>query len=141
MVVAVDIDEFRDINTVRGHGGGDTVLAEFGRTVRVGLRGGDHGIRQGGDEFVLVLTAVTNVEVLSVLGRLRDRWQHQCGAVTFSAGAATVHPGETGHDTLTRADRQCYDAKAAGRDQWVLDDTNPAPSTDTLDRAAAPLSR
>lgn len=124
VVVAVDLDEFRDINTTRGHGGGDTVLAEFGRTVRMGLRAGDHAIRQGGDEFILVLTAVSDVQVLTVLNRLRDRWQQACGSVTFSAGAATVRAGQTGPDTLRRADLHCYQAKNAGRDQWTLDPTD-----------------
>lgn len=135
VVVVVDIDEFREINTARGHGGGDAVLADFGRTVRVALRGGDHAIRQGGDEFILVLTAVGEAQVLAVLARLRDRWQDLCGPVTFSAGAAAFRPGETGQDTLSRADQCCYRAKAAGRDQWILDaDTPPAhlPATGDL---------
>ncbi len=121
-VIAVDLDEFREINTARGHSGGDTVLAEFGRTVRVGLRAGDRAIRQGGDEFVLVLTGVSDVQVLSVLTRVREQWRHQCGPVTFSAGAAAPRPGETGREVLDRADRHCYIAKTAGRDQWILDD-------------------
>lgn len=133
VVVVVDIDEFREVNTARGHGGGDVVLAEFGRTVRVALRGGDRAIRQGGDEFVLVLTAVSDVQVLTVLARLRDRWQHVCGTVTFSAGAAAFRAGETGHDTLRRADQHCYRAKAAGRDQWILDETDAPADDDPVD--------
>ena len=128
VVVVVDIDGFREVNTARGHGGGDTVLAEFGRIARVGLRGNDRAIRQGGDEFVFVLAEVRPVQVLSVLSRLRDQWQALCGPVTFSAGAATPRPGESGRDALRRADRHCYEARAAGRDQWVLDDADAADS-------------
>ncbi len=133
VVVVVDIDGFREVNTARGHDGGDTVLAEFGRITRVGLRGNDRAIRQGGDEFVFVLAEVRPVQVLSVLSRIRDQWQEVCGPVTFSAGAATPRPGESGRDALRRADRHCYEAKAAGCDQWVLDDA------DAADSAAVPL--
>lgn len=121
-VVVIDIDEFRDINTDRGHSGGDTVLAEFGRTVRVGLRSHDHAIRQGGDEFLLLLVDVNDAQVLTVLTRLRERWRGACGSVTFSAGATHRRDGEDVADTVRRADAHCYRAKAGGRDQWVLDD-------------------
>ncbi len=124
-VIAVDVDAFRDINTARGHSGGDTVLAEFGHTLRVGLRAGDRAIRLGGDEFVLILTGVSDVQVLAVLNRIRDQWQQRCGPVTFSAGTATARPTEPGRDVLRRADQHCYRAKDAGRDQWVLDDSLP----------------
>jgi len=134
-VVLIDVDRFREINTQRGHSGGDAVLAAFGRVVRVGLRGGDHGVRPGGDEFVLVLRQVQDTRVLSVLGRVRDRWQHECGQVTFSAGVAVCGPGQTGPQLLRRADTHCYTAKAAGRDQWVLDDT------DAPDQSSSPHSQ
>ena len=136
-VLAVDIDRFRDINTTRGHSGGDTVLAEFGRTLRVGLRGDDRAIRLGGDEFVLVLNSVSEVQVLSVLSRVREQWQHHCGPVTFSAGAATAGRRETGQEALLRADQHCYTAKDAGRDQWILDDSDPGGTRNTQLRADA----
>lgn len=48
--------------------------------------------------------------------------------MTFSSGAATPRWGEPGRDVLTRGDRHCYQAKEAGRDQWVLDDPDPTGS-------------
>lgn len=125
-VIAVDIDEFRMINSVRGHTGGDTVLAEFGRIVRVELRDGDRAIRLGGDEFVLILAAVGEVHAVPVLSRIREQWQECCGRVTFSAGVAITQLGETGQNALRRADQHCYTAKDAGRDRWILDELQPA---------------
>jgi diguanylate cyclase (GGDEF)-like protein len=139
VVVVVDFDAFRDVNTARGESGGDTVLAEFGRIVRVGLRGNDRAIRQGGDEFVLVLAEVSPVQVLAVLGRVRDQWQALCGPVTFAAGAAAPRPGETGRDALHRADQHCAQARSAGRDQWVLDDPDGAAVEVVVDPRAAGL--
>lgn len=126
VVVVIDVDGFRQVNAERGQAGGDTVLAEFGRIARVGLRGNDRAIRQGDDEFVFVLGEVNILQVLTVLGRLRDEWQQLCGPVTFSAGAAAPRSGETGREVLRRADQHCYQAKKAGRDQWVLDDAGAA---------------
>jgi len=125
-VVVVDIDQFREVNTRRGHSGADVVLAEFGQLVRVGLRGGDLAARTGGDEFVLLLVNVDPRLVAVVLGRVRESWQRNCGDVSFSAGAAFRRPGESAEVTLVRADRNCYRAKEAGRDRWVLADEAPA---------------
>jgi predicted signal transduction protein with EAL and GGDEF domain len=55
-IVMIDLDQFKQVNDHYGHGAGDRVLADFGRTVVRGVRSGDLALRYGGDEVLLILT-------------------------------------------------------------------------------------
>ena len=55
-VLFVDIDRFKSINDSLGHDVGDQVLAEFARRVQQCVRKVDTVARQGGDEFIILLT-------------------------------------------------------------------------------------
>ncbi|WP_312440092.1 EAL domain-containing protein [Janthinobacterium sp.] len=55
-VLFVDIDRFKAINDGLGHDVGDQVLAEFARRVQQCVRKVDTVARQGGDEFIILLT-------------------------------------------------------------------------------------
>jgi diguanylate cyclase (GGDEF)-like protein len=51
-VFAIDLDGFKDINDVFGHGAGDLVLIEVADRMRRVLRSGEFLARQSGDEFL-----------------------------------------------------------------------------------------
>jgi len=55
-VLFVDIDRFKAINDSLGHDVGDQVLMEFALRVQQCLRKVDTVARQGGDEFIILLT-------------------------------------------------------------------------------------
>ena len=55
-VLFVDIDRFKSINDSLGHDVGDQVLTEFARRVQQCVRKVDTVARQGGDEFIILLT-------------------------------------------------------------------------------------
>ena len=55
-VLFVDIDRFKPINDSLGHDVGDQVLAEFAQRVQQCVRKVDTVARQGGDEFIILLT-------------------------------------------------------------------------------------
>src|SRR5450830_1176442 len=55
-VLFVDIDRFKAINDNLGHDVGDRVLTEFARRVQQCVRKVDTVARQGGDEFIILLT-------------------------------------------------------------------------------------
>ncbi len=54
-VLVLDLDHFKQVNDTYGHAAGDTVLGEFARRMRSGLREVDVAFRQGGEEFVVLL--------------------------------------------------------------------------------------
>jgi diguanylate cyclase (GGDEF)-like protein len=119
IVIMLDLDHFKLVNDEHGHAAGDEVLRVFGRVLRACTRGRDVVGRYGGEEFVVVLARPGTAEPF--LQRLRIEWAaHRPRPVTFSAGVARS-TGDT-DDSLARADRALYFAKAAGRDRWVEDD-------------------
>ena len=121
-VVAIDLDGFKAVNDIHGHGCGDALLAELGRRIRAGLRPEDTAARMGGDEFSLLFEGVGARQAQ----RLVDRLLVALGrplvvdglelTVTASAGIA-VGNGATiaSADLVRRADIAMYEAKADGK--------------------------
>lgn len=122
-VLAVDVDDFKRINDEYGHQAGDNALLSLVDALRSALRGEDQLYRIGGDEFAVIVDVNGPAEVVAIARRLLEA-ARQIGQ-TVSVGAALHMVGETGRDTLRRADTALYQAKRAGRDTARL-----APSRD-----------
>jgi diguanylate cyclase (GGDEF)-like protein len=123
-VALLDIDFFKQINDRHGHAAGDAVLRAFAQAARAELRDGDVLARWGGEEFLLMLPDTQPGDARAVLGRVRARVAalalpglHLERPVSFSAGLSALHGDETFADTISRADKALYQAKAAGRDR------------------------
>lgn len=122
----IDLDNFKQVNDRHGHHMGDLVLKSFADVVKTELRQTDVFARWGGEEFLLMLTAPDpGMEgAQASLARFQAALQQAVIAkgirITFSAGLTEHAPGELLHETLERADRGLYRAKAAGRDQVTL---------------------
>jgi diguanylate cyclase (GGDEF)-like protein len=54
---SIDVDGFKDINDVFGHGAGDLVLIEIAERMRRQLGGNEFLARQSGDEFLALMTS------------------------------------------------------------------------------------
>ncbi len=125
-IALLDIDFFKSVNDRYGHAGGDAVLRTFAATAREALRGGDVLARWGGEEFLLMLPNTALAEATPVLQRMAERVRAmRIGeldrelTVTFSAGLAERSGDEPFADTISRADRALYIAKASGRNQVI----------------------
>lgn len=123
-VVFLDIDNFKSINDELGHAAGDEVLRVFSQRLRRSLRDADTIARFAGDEFVLILEAVSNprdgeTTVRKVLDAMREPFvvAGSTVLVTVSAGLTWFDGGSaTPNSLLSQADAALYDAKRAGRD-------------------------
>jgi diguanylate cyclase (GGDEF)-like protein len=117
----VDLDGFKEINDRLGHERGDAVLIEAADRIATSLgRLGTVG-RLGGDEFLVLLPALPERDLITVADRilehLREPWP-EGGAITASIGIATAAAFESADRLLDRADTAMYDAKSCGRARW-----------------------
>jgi diguanylate cyclase (GGDEF)-like protein len=122
----VDIDHFKKINDVHGHGVGDDVLRAFASAAKASLRDTDVIARWGGEEFLVMLpdtdhdVARLAIERMHMaIGASRSMGMPQL-AVTFSAGLVSCEPQEPCSLAIERADRALYQAKSEGRNRTVM---------------------
>jgi diguanylate cyclase (GGDEF)-like protein len=120
-VMFVDLDGFKEINDRLGHERGDAVLIEAADRIATSLgRLGTVG-RLGGDEFLVLLPALPERDLITVADRildhLREPWP-EGGSITASIGIATAVASESADRLLDRADTAMYDAKSCGRARW-----------------------
>ncbi len=125
-VVFVDLDHFKLINDSLGHHVGDRLLLEVATRLAGCVRTHDSVARQGGDEFVIVLTEQHDEnEVLALVSRLLEvisqPWVDggQEYGLSCSVGVSCYPRDGSNPDELLRcADAAMYKAKASGRSTY-----------------------
>ena len=117
----LDIDHFKRINDTWGHLYGDEVILMIAQQMRASFRHGDALFRFGGEEFVVLMSAIDREAATAALQRFRTRVQDhefpQVGQVTVSVGFAVIGPHDYPATVLDRADKALYFAKNSGRNQ------------------------
>jgi diguanylate cyclase (GGDEF)-like protein/PAS domain S-box-containing protein len=123
-LLIADIDHFKRVNDTFGHLVGDRVLAEIADRLATAVRRYDTLARFGGEEFVVLVPDVSDLESLIGTGeQLREAVRsHPFAAggeqlgITISVGVALAYTGDTADSLIGAADRALYAAKDAGRD-------------------------
>lgn len=128
VLVYMDIDQFKVVNDVSGHGAGDELIRQVAGVLKDRVRRGDVLARLGGDEFALVLVDCPMEHAYTVTESLREglaalRFNHNGRLYRITASFGMV--GVSGADanvamTLGKADTACYTAKEAGRNRVHL---------------------
>ncbi|MFC6336388.1 diguanylate cyclase [Pseudomonas sp. CCM 7891] len=120
-VIMFDIDHFKRINDLYGHGVGDGVLQELCRRISQRLRRSDVFCRLGGEEFMVLCPNTDGAQAFSLALELwqglRSTPMDGVGTVTASFGVASWRGDEGIDGLLLRADSGVYAAKQAGRDR------------------------
>ena len=125
----IDVDHFKHVNDTWGHTTGDQVLAAVAAQLTQTLRYGDHVGRYGGDEFVVVLPAVSSLQANAIAARLVASMRSNpirlpdgtLHTQTVSIGVAATDQMRGPVDRVAlveAADRGLYAAKHGGRDRW-----------------------
>ncbi|HWH05299.1 MAG TPA: diguanylate cyclase, partial [Gaiellaceae bacterium] len=126
-VVMVDIDDFKKVNDVYGHGVGDEVLSELADHLRAEVRATDVVCRIGGEEFAVIVPAGDERQALALATRVARRLERAelavAGRIAVSIGIAhgpehAANPREL----IACAEAAMMTAKARGKNQVVLFD-------------------
>lgn len=124
----VDLDDFKSINDAYGHTVGDQVLRRTASLLVDAVRGADTVGRQGGDEFLVLLTEIAHPDdvvavadkVIATLGAAQ-----QIGAIELhlrTSVGISIFPddGDNPSVLIERADAAMYRAKRRGTNGRAL---------------------
>ncbi len=123
-VIAGDLDRFKAVNDIHGHGAGDEVIRIVAQRLNEAV--GESGLvgRVGGDEFVILVNAFRDRSRLSLLAHsiiqlISQPMTLSNGAIVdvgISLGIATApEDGASARDIMSNADRALYASKQGGR--------------------------
>jgi diguanylate cyclase (GGDEF)-like protein len=118
VLIFADLDDFKQVNDLYGHDGGDRVLKRTAEVLRHNTRCSDFVARLGGDEFVIVMPR-TNPKIADALAnKLQDILEDTvfpCGDVGLSVRASfgvVVYDHESDRSgLLNHADQAMYSQK------------------------------
>ncbi len=124
-VLMFDLDDFKRVNDIYGHGAGDQLLVQVARLARETVRGSDVVCRVGGEEFGVIMPSCDAGDALGLAARfverLREHEFEPAGHTTVSIGISqgpqhAMNPREL----VACAEAAMMTAKARGKDQAVL---------------------
>jgi len=141
-ILFLDLDGFKHINDSLGHPTGDKLLQSIAKRLVECVRGSDTVSRQGGDEFVVLLseversedTAITARRMLQAVAESHSIDQHDLH-VTTSIGVSVYPDDGLDAETLIKnADTAMYQAKENGRQSYQF--FKPAMNVRAVERQA-----
>ena len=128
VVVFLDLDGFKAVNDNHGHAIGDQLLISLSNNMQEALREGDTLSRIGGDEFVVILPDLLEIEdAIVLLDRLLSvvSMKVQIGNLSVQVSASlgvTIFPQPenvvSADQLLRQADQAMYEAKLSGKNHY-----------------------
>lgn len=126
-LIALDLDNFKQVNDRHGHAMGDELLAGVGKVIRAGTRSIDCPCRVGGDEFIVILPQTDIEGAAAVAERLRQgvldivKKKGLTTTVSVSCGISAYSPTmEDPSELVEQSDAALYKAKQAGKNQVAI---------------------
>ncbi len=117
----LDLDRFKEVNDVLGHAAGDDLLRQVAQRLAADSPHGELVVRQGGDEFALVLHGASGavaaeraaLAVQRLAAPFRLGGKEVSVAVSIGVAASPEH-ADCAEELLRKADCAMYQAKAGG---------------------------
>ena len=127
-ILFLDLDGFKMINDTLGHSAGDKLLVEVSKRLTNVLRESDIVARVGGDEFIILIEDIKNVEHINkAIDKIRKCFTNPflINGHDFFIDASigvSIYPddGEDGESLVKNADIAMYKAKEQGKGQCVF---------------------
>ncbi|WP_164931899.1 EAL domain-containing protein [Janthinobacterium sp. 17J80-10] len=125
-VLFLDLDHFKNINDSLGHHIGDKLLQLVAERLKKCVRSNDTVSRQGGDEFVVMLTEIGGIEqvghiaanILQAMGMPCHIEEHMLSITTCVGISLYPEDGQDMDVLLRNADTAMYHAKEHGRNNY-----------------------
>jgi len=122
----IDLDGFKQVNDILGHHGGDLLLVEVAKRLRLCVRESDTLARIGGDEFTVILNDAHDREDIEMLAKkiivsISHPFNLEGRAVSIGVSIGIArYPDEasTTGTLLIVADKAMYTAKASGKNSY-----------------------
>jgi two-component system cell cycle response regulator len=133
-LLVIDLDNFKAINDTYGHPAGDLVLQKVGRVLRDNARGSDLIVRNGGEEFAVLLPSTSASVAFEVGERLRKSLEkttvvHNNRQINLSASVGIAHrSGKEAFpvkELVEQADQALYQAKKNGKNRVCFYSASP----------------
>ncbi|RVU49747.1 ligand-binding sensor domain-containing protein [Rubrivivax rivuli] len=129
----IDIDHFKQVNDAHGHTAGDAVLMQMRERLQQAFRQGDHLVRWGGEEFLIVARGTSRHRAAELAERVRHLvadtpfrlddgtlLQRTCSVGFAAFPPAPAHPGVLSWAAVVDiADAALFAVKRSGRDGWL----------------------
>jgi diguanylate cyclase (GGDEF)-like protein/PAS domain S-box-containing protein len=127
-ILCMDLDRFKQINDSFGHAAGDSCLCEVANRLRQRLRASDTAARTGGEEFVIVLDDIGNLEDVSgvasdILASLGVPHMFERSELSMSASIGiALYPDDSKDPSAlwSMADAAMYRAKQGGGNRHLF---------------------
>lgn len=127
-LIYLDLDHFKHINDSLGHEVGDKLLQSVAKRLQACVRHSDTVSRHGGDEFVVLLPEVDDVQgavliaekLIETVAKPHLIGKHRLH-VTLSIGIS-LYPeaGKDAEELIKNADIAMYNAKKSGRNKYQV---------------------
>lgn len=129
-VLMIDIDHFKQVNDRHGHAAGDEALRQVAAVLNdIIRRPGDHAVRYGGEEFLVVLPQTDLAGAAHMAESIRRgvqsldvHYADQAIVLTVSIGVVSTIPATHSQpeSLINSADELLYQAKHGGRNRCAL---------------------
>lgn len=131
-ILYIDLDRLKFVNDNLGHVYGDELIIEAGKRILTSIRAEDTLARVGGDEFVVIIPNIPNLEITTTVAkRIMESFKtgfligNKLFRTTASIGisAYPTHGTEI-NDLISKADKAMYSVKSSGKDYFRIFESN-----------------
>ena len=127
-LLAIDIDDFKQLNTNLTHVGGDSAIQTIAYYLKYVVRPSDDLFRWGGEEFVALLNDCSLSDAVKRAERLREdigkrEFQYMDKKFTMNISIGVAHYGESCSDLVhlfKLADNALFHAKNTGKNRVIV---------------------
>ncbi len=123
-ILMLDIDNFKQVNDCYGHQFGDKILKKVADKVKINVRKNDIVARYGGEEIIIILVEIDELEASVIAERIRDSIETlrlEGVGVTISIGISNLKKDHHSNkdELIFIADKCLYRAKKVGKNNVI----------------------